>query len=73
MMRIIEHSMVETIRRKDMSDTWKLSPKGCAIVAMLDAKIIDDINDERLNDFWRSFQLSMLKCDYIKLKEDNNE
>ncbi len=73
MMRITKHSMVETIRRKDMSDTWKLSPKGCAIAAMLDAKIIDDINDERLNDFWRSFQLSMLKCGYIKLKEDNNE
>ena len=55
-----------------MPDEWKLSPKGCAIAAMLDAKIIDNIDDERFNDFWRSFQSSMLKCGYIELKEDNN-
>lgn len=56
-----------------MSNEWVISPKGCAILAMLDAKIIDNVDDERVNDFWRSFQSSMLKCGYIKLKEDNNE
>lgn len=56
-----------------MCDEWKLSPKGCAIAAMLDSEIIDNIDDERVNKFWRLFQSNMLKCDYIKLKEDNNE
>lgn len=55
-----------------MSDEWKLSPKGCAIVAMLDSGIIDDINDERVNKFWRLFQSNMLKCGYVELEEDNN-
>lgn len=55
-----------------MSDEWKLSPKGCAIAAMLDSKIIDDIDDERVNNFWRLFQSNMLKCGYVKLEEDNN-
>lgn len=57
-----------------MSDEWKLSPKGCAITAMLDSEIIDNIDDERVNKFWRLFQSNMLKCGYIKSKEeDNNE
>lgn len=55
-----------------MSDSWKLSPKGCAIVAMLDSGIIDDIDDERVNKFWILFQSNMLKCGYVKLEEDNN-
>lgn len=55
-----------------MSDEWKLSPKSCAIVAMLDSEIIDDINDKRFNKFWRLFQSNMLKCGYVKLEEDNN-
>lgn len=55
-----------------MSDEWKLSPKGCAIAAMLDSGIIDDIDDERVNKFWRLFQLNMLKCGYVKLEEDDN-
>lgn len=55
-----------------MSDKWKLSPKGCAIVAMLDSGIIDDIDDERVNKFWRLFQSDMLRCGYVKLEEDDN-
>lgn len=55
-----------------MSDLWKLSPKGCAIVAMLDSEIIDNIDDERFNKFWRLFQSNMLKCGYVELEEDNN-
>lgn len=55
-----------------MSDEWKLSPKSCAIVAMLDSGIIDDIDDERVNKFWRLFQSNMLKRGYIKLEEDDN-
>ena len=55
-----------------MSDKWKLSPKGCAVVAMLDSQIIDDINDKRFNKFWRLFQSNMLKCGYVKLEEDDN-
>lgn len=55
-----------------MSDLWKLSPKGCAIVAMLDSGIIDDIDDERVNKFWRLFQSNMLKCGYVELEEDDN-
>lgn len=55
-----------------MSDKWKLSPKGCAVAAMLDSEIIDDINDKRFNKFWRLFQSNMLKCGYVKLEEDDN-
>ena len=55
-----------------MSDSWKLSPKGCAIAAMLDSEIIDNIDDERFNKFWRLFQSNMLKCGYIELEEDDN-
>lgn len=55
-----------------MSDEWKLSPKSCAIVAMLDSEIIDDIDDERVDKFWRLFQSNMLKRGYIKLEEDDN-
>lgn len=55
-----------------MSDEWKLSPKGCAIAAMLDSEIIDNIDDERVNKFWRLFQSNMLKCGYVKSEEDNN-
>lgn len=55
-----------------MSDEWKLSPKGCAIAAMLDSEIIDNIDDKRFNKFWRLFQSNMLKCGYVELEEDNN-
>lgn len=55
-----------------MSDTWKLSPKGCAIAAMLDSEIIDNIDDGRVDKFWRLFQSNMLKCGYVKSEEDNN-
>ena len=56
-----------------MSDEkWTLSPKGCAVVALLDAEIINDIDDGRVNKFWRLFQSNMLKHGYIECEQEDN-
>lgn len=52
---------------------YMLTPKGCVIVSLLDAELIDDIEDERILKFWRRFQSLMLKCGYAVITDDEEE
>lgn len=52
---------------------YKLTAKGCAIVSMLDADLIDDMEDERVTKFWRRFQSLMLMNGYAVITDEEEE
>jgi len=51
--------------------TYVLTPKGCALAAMLDVKLIDNIDDSRVNAFWILFENYMARGGYIKEADGN--
>jgi len=56
-------------KKKKEKEPWEryvLSPKGCAVCAMLDAGIIDNINDERIDVFYHEYERLMSLHGYIK-------
>lgn len=46
---------------KKQEDAYVLSPKGCALAALIDAGLVDDIYDEHVDTFWDIF------CDLMRL------
>lgn len=50
---------------------YVLTPKGCALAAMMDVNLIDNIDDPRVNSFWILFEHYMSKGGYIKEEDDN--
>lgn len=55
--------------KKDKEDRYVLSPFGCAVGAAMDAGLIDDISDPRIDTFWNSFSDLMERHGYIKPKK----
>lgn len=55
------------------NEAYMLTPKGCVVASLLDAELIDDIEDERVTKFWRRFQSLMLKCGYAVITDDEEE
>lgn len=51
---------------KEEEETYKLAPKGCAVLALLDCGLIADIDDARIDGFWTIFEKLMEDNDYIK-------
>lgn len=47
-------------------EIYKLSPKGCAIVALMDAHLLNGRDDSRIEVFWDSFSMLMEKFGYAK-------
>ena len=50
-------------------ERYVLTPKGCATAAMLDVKLIEDIDDPRLNPFWVLFEHYMTVNGYVNREE----
>jgi len=50
----------------DEEERFKLTPKGCAIAAMLDVGLVEDLDDTRINPFWILFEHYMKNNHYIK-------
>lgn len=46
--------------------TYELTPKGCASVALMDAKLIRSSSDPAVDVFWDSFSHLMEKFGYVK-------
>ena len=46
--------------------TYVLTPKGCALAAMLDVNLVDNIDDPKVDAFWILFENYMRKGGYIK-------
>lgn len=45
---------------------YQLAPKGCAVAALMDAGLIETINDPRVDVFWEHFTAEMRKFGYIQ-------
>ena len=48
---------------------YKLTPKGCASVALMDAKLIRNSSDPAVDVFWDSFAHLMEKFGYVQVEE----
>lgn len=48
---------------------YKLTPKDCALVALMDAKLIRNSSDPAVDVFWDSFAHLMEKFGYVQVEE----
>ena len=55
------------------SETYVITPKGIFVAALEITKIIEDINDPRLDAAWMIFELMMEKRGYIGQWGEQNE
>lgn len=53
-------------------ETYELTPKGCAVVALMDAKLIKNGSDPAVDIFFSSFVGLMEKFGYIYKEEEDN-
>lgn len=53
-----------------VEEVYKLTPKGCACAALMDAKLIDSIDDPAVGVFFDSFQRLMAEHGYIQEADD---
>ena len=51
----------------------KLTPKGCASIALKDAKLVSSTTDPAVDVFWGSFTHLMEKFGYVSQEADTDE
>ena len=51
-------------------ERWMLTPKGIAVVSLLEAELISDIDDVRAERFWEWFDALMTINGYVKEATD---
>ena len=51
-------------------EKYVLTPKGIAVISLLQSGLITDINDQRIEGFWTLFQQGMIKAGYTPEGED---
>lgn len=44
---------------EELEESYQLTPKGCALVAMLKSSLITDVDDARVEEFWEIFERLM--------------
>lgn len=44
-------------KTKESEVNYQLTPKGCALMAMLKSGLIDDMDDVRVEEFWKIFEI----------------
>ena len=53
-------------RFEDREKAYELTPKGCALAALMDANLVGYTEDTRIAVFWNSFSELMEKNGYMK-------
>lgn len=48
-------------------ESYEITPKGLACLALMQVGLITDINDSRADGFWTLFELSMKEKGYVKV------
>lgn len=48
-------------------ESYEITPKGLACLALMQVGLITDINDFRADGFWTLFELSMKEKGYVKV------
>lgn len=49
---------------------YRITPKGLAILAMIDAGLITNMDDRRFDRFWDEFYNGMINAGYIERGDD---
>ena len=52
-------------------EMYRITPKGIALVSMLQCGLVDNIDDPRLEGFWALFEAGMRKHGYIVEEQDD--
>lgn len=47
-------------------ETYKIAPKGCAVLALMRCGLITSMDDPRIDGFWMIFEKLMKDNDYIE-------
>lgn len=54
----------------DDNAVYKITPKGIAALALKQCGLVQSIDDDRVNGFWKIFSVDMEQCGYIVDEED---
>ena len=47
-------------------EQYKITPKGIAVVAMMETGILEDMDDPRIEGFWTIFEALMTSNGYVE-------
>lgn len=51
-------------------EKYVITPKGIAVLALMECGLIDSTDDPRINGFWRCFDQEMMKAGYVATGEE---
>ena len=57
---------VRTDETENDEEVYRLTPKGIAMVCLMDVGLLDDVDDKRFDLFWRLFEADMLRLGYVE-------
>lgn len=69
-----EQELLDLVSPKDDAgdDRYELTPKGLALLAMMQVGLVDDHNDPRIDGFWTIFSVLMDRHGYVEELEDGD-
>ena len=52
-------------------ETYRITPKGIATLAMMQTGLVEDMDDPRIDGFWTIFEAIMTENGYVKEVPDD--
>lgn len=69
MSNMFEHKVYTSTANSGNKEEYRLTPKGIAVIAMLQTGLVSDMDDPRIDGFWTIFEASMKRHGYVEEDE----
>ena len=56
---------VKSVKATCDDECYRITPKGIAALALLYSNLVDDICDDRIDEFWAQFEEGMRQNNYV--------
>ena len=67
--QVDDYSSQTYIADSESKEEYRLTPKGIAVIAMLQTGLVSDMDDPRIDGFWTIFETIMRRNGYVEEDE----
>lgn len=67
-----EQELLDQVSPQDDNDRYELTPKGLALLAMMQTGLVEDMDDPRIDGFWTIFSVLMDRHGYVEELKDGD-
>ena len=68
-MQVDDYSSQTYTADSESKEEYRLTPKGIAVIAMLQTGLVSDMDDPRIDGFWTIFETIMRRNGYVEEDE----